>query len=326
MKPEIKIFLQRLLLFLFCLVLVDTGLGYLFEFAYFSQRKGQFAQTTYSIDSTKHDILIFGSSRAVRHYSPSILSKTLEMSCYNVGRDAQMLPYYAAMQTAILKRYKPKIIILDVNSWEISPGEGKYEKLSVLFPYARRHPELLRYLTEISRWENVKLASRVYPYNSSLFILGYNCLFSNKVQADDNGYAPLTGEMTDLMLKDYTHRLALGREEQNENSTIIDHKALNYYREFLKNTAKYNIKTYVVISPKILDEKENYKTKKLRETAQEFENVTFINFSRNKDFNFKYQKFSDPFHLNKQGAEEFSQDLLRYLKMNKPSLLETAYR
>ena len=248
------------------------------------------------------------------------------MSCYNVGRDAQMLPYYAAMQTAIFKRYKPKIIILDVNSWEISPGEGKYEKLSVLFPYARRHPELLRYLTEISRWENVKLASRVYPYNSSLFILGYNCLFSNKVQADDNGYAPLTGEMTDLMLKDYTHRLALGREEQNENSTIIDHKALNYYREFLKNTAKYNIKTYVVISPKILDEKENYKTKKLRETAQEFENVTFINFSRNKDFNFKYQKFSDPFHLNKQGAEEFSQDLLRYLKMNKPSLLETAYR
>jgi len=308
---EVIKFLKRLFLFLVILVVVDYCLGYLLETAYFSQKKGQFAQTTYSIDSTSQDILIFGSSRAVRHYSPAILSKAFNMSCYNVGRDAQLIPYYAAVQEATLARYKPKMIIVDVNSWELSPGEGKYEKLSILLPYCHRHPELLPYVEQGSKQERLKLYSRIYPYNSSLFILGYNSLFPDKVLADDHGYVPLTGEMTDLMLKDHIERM---KTDTSERGTAIDKKALAYYTQFLENTSKFGIKTYVIISPKILNEPVNAKVQKLMDVAAKFSNVKFINFATDPKYNFKYDKFADVFHLNKKGAEEFTTDLISYLK------------
>lgn len=309
--PEILKFLKRLALFFFIVILADYCVGSLLERVYFSQKKGQFAQTTYSVDSTRQDILIFGSSRAVRHYSPSVISGALHMSCYNAGRDAQLIPYYAAIQEAALKRYKPKVIIIDVNSWELSPGEGKYEKLSILLPYCRKHPELLPYVETGSKQEHIKLFSRTYPYNSSLFILAYNSLFPDKVPADDHGYVPLTGKMTDLMLEDHMRRM---KNDKSELGDSVDHKALDYYTQFLANTAKYGIKTYVVISPKILREPITFKVKKLMEVASKFDNVRFINFSADPKYNFKYEKFADVFHLNQQGAEEFSRDLISYLK------------
>jgi hypothetical protein len=149
MKAAVIKFLTRLLFFLLILFLVDFALGSFLQIIYYNQTKGQFAQTTTSIDKTNQDILIFGSSRAVRHYSPEILTKKLKMSCYNVGRDAQMIPYDAAIQEAVFARYKPKMIILDVNSWELSPNDSKYEKLSILLPYVYNHPEFLKYLKTI---------------------------------------------------------------------------------------------------------------------------------------------------------------------------------
>jgi len=314
MKPDIIIFLKRIVLFILLFIAADQALGFLLEHIYFNQEKGQFAQTTYSVDRTHEDILVFGSSRAVRHYSPAILSKAFNMSCYNVGRDAQMIPYYTAIQDVIFNRYKPKIILLDVNSWELAPGESKYEKLSILLPYCREHPELVKYINQSSKWEKIKMFSRTYPYNSSLFILGYNYLFANRIPADEHGYAPLIGEMTDAMLEDHKRRMASGEEAKNDNSRDIDKKSLAYYEQFLAKTAKAGIKTYVIISPKILNENINYRVEKLIEVAGRFKNVKFINFSNDPRYNYRYEKFADVFHLNKQGSEEFTNDLIPLLK------------
>ena len=69
-------FLIKPVAFLVVLILFDQLVGAGFRKIYFSQRVGQFSQTTYAIDSARQDIMIYGSSRAVRHYSPSIISKT----------------------------------------------------------------------------------------------------------------------------------------------------------------------------------------------------------------------------------------------------------
>ncbi len=313
MNQGVVVFIKRLFLFIALLIVADNIIGYGLETIYFGQKKGQFAQTTFSIDSTTQDILIFGSSRAVRHYSPNVLSKALNMSCYNVGRDAQSLPYYAAMQEAIFTRYKPKMIIVDVNNWELAPGEAKYEKLSILLPYYRHHPELAPYLKQSGRWEGIKLLSRTYPYNSSIFILAYNFLFANKLIADEHGFAPLTGKMTSAMLDDYASRLKLNSRASAESDKIIDRKALNYYRKFLANTNTHKIKTYVVISPKVLKEPLDARNKLLKKIAQEYPNVKFIDFSDNKDYSMMYGKFADVFHLNNEGAEEFTRDLIPFL-------------
>jgi len=312
---QVSKFLRNLLFFLIIVVIVDSLLGYSLQTIYFSQKKGQFAQTTYSVDSTHQDVLIFGSSRAVRHYSPSIISKALHLSCYNVGRDGQMIPYYAALQETIFKRYKPKLVILDINPWELSPGEEKYEKLSILFPYCRQHPELTSYMSNSSSpWEKYKLLSRTYPYNSSLFILGYNTIFAGKVQEDDNGYVPLPGQMSQAALNDYNERVKNSSENEGDESTVIDERALAYYEQFLRNTDKANIKTYVVISPMPLKQATNYNIRKFMQVASKFRNVTFLNYSIDPKYNYQYAKFADIFHLNKQGSEEFTNDLIQQIK------------
>ena len=124
-QSDIIKFLKNILLFVILVAICDQLLGYALDSLYFSLKKGQYAQTTYSIDSTKQEVMIFGSSRALHHYASTLLSKELNKTVYNAGRDGQFIPYYCALQDAVLKRKKPEVIILDVNVWEVAPNNEK---------------------------------------------------------------------------------------------------------------------------------------------------------------------------------------------------------
>lgn len=63
-------------------------------------------------DEVDANILIFGSSRAAHHYVPSILSDSLDMSCYNCGMDGNGIIYGYGKLKTITARYYPKIVIL----------------------------------------------------------------------------------------------------------------------------------------------------------------------------------------------------------------------
>jgi hypothetical protein len=47
---------------------------------------------TYSVEGTKADLLIFGSSRANRHYLPDNFEKRMNLSCFNIGQEGWILP------------------------------------------------------------------------------------------------------------------------------------------------------------------------------------------------------------------------------------------
>ncbi len=64
------------------------------------------------------------------------------MSCYNTGRDGKIIFYNYAVLKSILKRYTPKIAILDFNREEFSNDGESYDRLSSLFPYYYNHPEI----------------------------------------------------------------------------------------------------------------------------------------------------------------------------------------
>lgn len=312
-------FLLRLAAFCVLLLVMDRVIGFAFHSLYFKQRVGQFSQTTYAIDSASQDVMVFGSSRAVRHYSTTIISKGLGMSCYNAGRDGQMIPYSTAVEEVNLNRHKPKLIILDINPWELAKNESKYEKLTILLPYCANNPELVDYIQEVSPFEKYKLLSQVYPYNSSIFILATNALFPNSARKDTNGYLPLVGIMTPAYLAEYTQRMQARYQRIKVNKEVAEDKGVAYYKRFLANTAKYNIKTIVVISPTILKSPFNLdnqalERKLVEDIAKDYLNVTFVDYSTDTRFNYHPEKFSDEFHLNLQGSAEFSTLFTDYIK------------
>ena len=319
-KPVTRFFI-RLAAFSIILFAADRLVGFALKKIYFSQNKGQYSQTTYALDSAKQDILIFGSSRAVRHYSPSIISKASGLSCYNSGRDGLMIPYAAAVQEVSLSRHVPKLIILDISPRELGIDRVKYERLSILLPYCSEHEQLMKYIKEVGPFEPDKLLSKTYPFNSSAFVLACNTLLSKSVAKDDNGYLPLENTLTKAEADDYLKRMTTRAKKIRGKTEIAEDKAIAYFKQFLDNTAKFNIKTLVVISPSILNnpfylDNQLLERNLIEKITARYKNVTFLDYSKDARFNGHAEKFADYFHLNVQGSTEFSQLIAQNVKAN----------
>lgn len=313
-KINLKLLIRNLAIFIILLFICDRIIGYVLQKSYFSLKVGQFAQTTYTLDKASPEILVFGSSRALHHYSSEILSNRLHKTIYNAGSDGQFLPYYCAAQEVILQRKIPKIIILDVNIWELGPNESKYIKLASLLPYVSEHPILKKYTSEISDFENLKFISKTYPYNSTLLISTYDHIFSNKIPVDDRGYFPLVRTMPKHQFEGYKEQQRIYNDKRAKQNIKIDKKAMDYYHQFLQRCKDLNIKTYVIISPTILKEPKSKEKILLEIIAKEYSNVTFLDYSHDANYNNHYQLFADEFHLNNIGAEKFSKELAERIK------------
>ena len=120
---------------------VDFIIGNLLRKLYFSQISGLLHRTTYSIDKTEADILIFGSSRANHHYDSKLFEESTGQYTYNTGRDGNFIFYQTALLKSILKRYKPKQIILDFEG-TFAFNQNDYDRIAALLPYYKSHKEI----------------------------------------------------------------------------------------------------------------------------------------------------------------------------------------
>ena len=170
-SKQIKRLLINVSLVIIAIFLCDLGIGNILKFFYFRQASGAAYRTTYAIDSTTAEILIFGSSRANHHYVPGAFEDSLHCTFYNTGRDGNFILYNFAIFKAITKRYTPKSIIFDINPDEIEYRISSYERLSSILPYYHGHPEIRSTVNLRSPFEKIKLISATYPYNSILLTI-----------------------------------------------------------------------------------------------------------------------------------------------------------
>ena len=109
----IKKIILNIIIVIGALFILDFGIGRTLRYFYFKETSGLHFRTTYAMEKTEADILIFGSSRANHHYVPEVFEDSLKMKFYNTGRDANGVFFQSAVLKSVLKRYKPKIIIYD---------------------------------------------------------------------------------------------------------------------------------------------------------------------------------------------------------------------
>lgn len=60
------------------LCILDYGIGKFLEYLYFNQKQGKLYNITYAIEKQTNDVIIMGSSRAMHHYNPDIISDSLK--------------------------------------------------------------------------------------------------------------------------------------------------------------------------------------------------------------------------------------------------------
>ncbi|MCS6991193.1 MAG: hypothetical protein NZL95_04955 [Chitinophagales bacterium] len=171
-RHDLRVLLRNALLLLLVVIVFDQLGGLVLRFLYFQQKSGPNAETTYLFTAMKADGLILGSSRGRRNYNSLTLADTLGFKVYNGGHDGQTVFYELAVVRSVLKRYTPKLVIIDLNPEELYYRELHYDRLNVLAPYYRDFPEvrdiyLLRGVRDGSWRPGSLFVSPAQPSNNS---------------------------------------------------------------------------------------------------------------------------------------------------------------
>ena len=273
---------------------LDFVTGRVLRHFYFKEIAGFHYRTTYSMEKTNEDILVFGASRANHHYVPRIFEDSLQQSFYNTGRDGNGIFYQAALLKSVLKRYTPKIIILDYKG-EFWKGPQEYDQISSLLPYYRTHPEIRKIIELRGRWEKIKLVSETYPFNSQALTIAMGNLDMNRQRnADDKGYVPLESD-SPPELKVYT----------SADLYEVDSNKVNAFHDFVKSARESGARVYVVYSP-LYQKLGRYQEVEICSTICAQENVPFFDYSRDPWFLSRGNLFYDGVHLDHEGAQIFS--------------------
>ena len=290
----------KLAAFLLLAFFFDLIIGGIFNKFYFRQTSGWEYRTKYSIEDTKADILIFGASRAQQQYNPVYFEERMQQTCYNVGRDGEPIFYYYAVLKAILSRHLPKIIILDIENSVFKESQSSYDRISILLPFYKSHPEMRSIINLRSPNEKFKLQSNIYPYNSMLLkIVKGNIKSSNKEKEDINGYLPLLRSLNEPV-----------RTVDLSKPYNLDSNKLNSYKAFINDCKKANIKLYIINSPYYFNSIGKDISMEIAKDIAHKNSIDFIDLSKDEFFLKSPQLFDDTVHVNMAGSKIFTNKVI----------------
>ncbi len=282
--------------------ILDFSIGRTLRHFYFKETSGLHYRSTFSMDSTMAEVLIFGASRANHHYVPEVFEDSLKATFYNTGRDGNGIFYELALLTSILKRYTPKLIIIE-NPGQFFKIQNEFDKITSLLPYYRTNKEIRQNILEESPRENIKLISEIYPFNSQALTIFIGNTESNKIRMYDNkGYVPLYGVWPNEL-------------DSAKGGFIFerDAKKINAFRKFITTARDLGIKIFTVSSPVF----EKFSINQGIDVGKEVcaaEKVPFLDFSKDSFFLKDRTLFRDIIHLNNEGATVFSKILVSRIK------------
>jgi hypothetical protein len=303
MKKDVKRFLFFIVKAFVVVLAVDFLLGAGLEVLHGHMKGGERARAHYAIRQSQSDAYIFGSSRALYHYNPQILEDSLHLTFYNAGRPAQTVLYHLPVLKMILKRHKPKMVILDINENEFVKEARKYDLLNSLLPYYRDDESVREMVDLVKPGYRYFSWSHTLPYNSSLFAITYRFLTAAGERKDVNGYIGMKGHKT--MKMDTLHNC----HAQYEFDPVI----IDALHRFVGLCEKENIRLLVIISPRFL--KTDCPREDLRRVCEELKQlqVDYLDFSGDSKYVDHLEYMYDEPHLNYEGSVEFTKGIASYV-------------
>ena len=295
-----KQFLIKIGIFFVLVVAADFLLGAAFTSLVARATEGDNGRNNYICDKTNEDILIFGSSRAIHHYNPQILSDSLGMTCYNCGQDGNGAILNYGRYHLINQRYHPQLVIYDVSAgFDLLAGDDNHKYLGWLKAYYDRDG-MDEIFNDVDPLEGIKMNSWLYRYNSKFTQIVFDNIHPMQ-SSGINGFRPIVGEMDTLKIS---------RNSLEDTIVSYDSLKIAYLMKFI-NESK-DTKLIFTISPSWngMDEKPFDTIKFLCKER----NIPLINYSNHSKYVHHNEFFADGAHLNQRGAEEYSKDIVTELR------------
>ena len=293
-----KRFVIRIIIFFAIVAVFDLSFGQICQYLNSHAGGGDTKREYYAFMESKEDILIFGSSRALHHYIPSIIEDSLGLSCYNCGLDGNGIIMQYGRFKVITERYSPECIIYDIEpSFDIKTDD-KIKYLTPLKPYYdQRGVDSIFW--DVSKAERYKMLSNMYRYNTK-FIQKLSDNIHPLQSVEDSGYKPLYGEL------DYEV------EWQETERYSADKLKIQYFEKMIRTSLQKGIGLIFVASPyyHALTSEAFHPIKELCEKYS----IPFLDFYFNPEFVDNHMYFKDSGHLNDTGANIFSSMISQILK------------
>ena len=313
----VRLFKKLIILFMM-LSLSIYSLAYIVDAGLRKSRNTYFANWNDLYNSKiKADLLIMGSSRAEFHISPKILDSLLVLNSYNLGLSA----WHFDMQYARFRMYlqhnpKPKYIIHNVDVYGFSKRADVADS-----------PQFLPYIHD-TIFQNVTLGHKgafdIYQKNIPLF------KYKNQQKIAFEGFFNFVGlsNLYDTTTKYKGYRgndYAWNKDFESFKKRFpkgakykFDKEVIRQFEEYLNFCKKENIKVVLVYAPEYFEVQPYYKNKteliKLCQESVKKYDCDFLDYSNNPlCYNRNY--FYNSQHLNKTGAELFSIDLAKKVKI-----------
>ena len=299
-----KKFIIQVVIFFALVFVIDRVVGFTFSYMTKHSKGEQSGRHYYIADKTHEDILIFGSSRAVHHYNPQILSDSLGMSCYNCGLDGYGIILYYGWWQMIKERYRPKVIIYDVTkNFDLVVGEDNHKYLGCLKEFYDR-PNIANIFDDVDKNEKYKMMCQMYRYNSRFHRITAD-YFGPSKRKKTNGFRPMKGELDTMRVKKKDDDVKSKKKKPDFDQFKID-----YFNKLIDETN--GVKLIFVVSP-IWYGLDNEVLSPIRDICQK-RNIPFLDYSNDPKYVGCDKFFKDGAHLNARGADEFSRDLLHKLR------------
>lgn len=285
----------RLVILIGILVLLDLIFGIIFRQIIEHSPDGRYYKANYSLTQCNEELVVFGSSRAETNFVPSVFTDSLNLSAWNTGRGGQTLPFWYAMQQGVLNINTPKVAVVNIENdfltYDMSNG---YERAGFLRPFYRKHYEIRPIINRISSFEKTLMSSNIYAFNSSFYYLLRPYLIRGlDGKKEFKGWKTRYGTIEQNNKDYYVYN---STQELNMETTLL-------FNKFIENFTNKGCNVFIVVSPNY---KQLVKYSPTLEYVSNMNNVTLLNHSNNKKFVDNHLYFNDNFHLNIEGAIEFS--------------------
>jgi len=264
---------------------------------------GDLAKDNYRLHRLETDVVIIGSSRGCYHYVSQQLADSIDaylgkhLSLYNAAISAKKANSNSCAAEVIIARYRPQLVIYDINEELLCDPEA--EDMEFSSPFYWKDTIVRRYLDGLGLKERILMRSSLYRYNNKLFRIVSSI---SDPEAPNDGYESKQGTHIDLAEYD--------TETEVSMPTELDAYAMNNFENVLKKYSSAGVPLVIACSPKFRPTDNN---KRLAAICAKY-GIPFIDFYDTPYFNSHPELFYDANHLNDDGAHIYTALFFEQLK------------
>lgn len=293
-----KAFIYKFFATISVVVIIDVCCGLVMGrvFSDVPEKNTEIASVYHTFFEKKCDMLILGPSTARHNYNTLLIADSLKLDVYNAGLDGRDIVYCCTALQEFVKRCSLRYVILDLTAAQFD--DISLSRMKLTSYYYGKNESITDFFNNDTDWkQRLKMRSALYRYNNSvtdiirIAIKGYNT----------TGFEPLVGEATNLNryeLKDFN----------------LDKTEYKYFNKIISICKNNNIELFLVRSPQYGD---RVTFGQWLSKYAENEGVVLLDENSNLSYYSHPELFKDETHLNGNGADLFTQNIIKIINNNK---------